>query len=80
MKRTTDHFGQWLKRKIQNRLMTVQEFAEKCDLDQSTLFRIFGQRRPRLRALTIVVIALHLELPREEIERRLGLPTPAAVA
>lgn len=64
-------FAEWLLREISNRLMTVSQFCQAAEMDDSTIRS--WKRKPdlRLRGLTVVRIARALGVTREVIERQL---------
>jgi plasmid maintenance system antidote protein VapI len=73
------HFGQWLKREIENRMVPHTEFARQMGVNPATLFRWLRKRRPRMHAYNVVRIANALGISREEVEQVLE-DEPAATA
>ena len=72
------HFGKWLRREIENRLLTQRQFASKAGINHISLNKVLSQASPPLTGLTIVRIARALELPRETVEDQLYGRLPAA--
>ena len=66
------HFGNWLRREIEDRLKTNKQFAEEAGLDESSLYRILREPSPCIRGVTIVRIAKSLGVSRDDVERQLG--------
>ena len=67
MKRT---FATWLRREIQERLLTLGEFAETAQIGERTLYSFLsGERLPS--GLTAVRLARALNITREQLEEHM---------
>jgi predicted transcriptional regulator len=85
MRQSTDHFGRWLRREIENREMNIAAFAAVVGISQQRLWGVIATPAPRMRGDNIVRVARGLKLTREEVENRLreaaeGASRAAAVA
>jgi len=66
------HFGQWLKRKIEDQTLQQKEFAEKADIGFGAIRLWLRSAAPNIRGANLVKLAKGLGVPREEIEQRLA--------
>jgi transcriptional regulator with XRE-family HTH domain len=63
-------FGEWLRREIENRLLTVAQFADEAKLSRDAIYKFIKGEPPS--GLSIAKLAHGLGVPREEIEERLS--------
>lgn len=64
-------FSEWLRREIENRLMTIQEFSTKSGISPACLHNYLSGRAIPVRGLFVARIANGLGISRDEVERRL---------
>jgi len=67
----TVHFGQWLKREIENLGVDQSEFCRNAGISYWTLRVWLGQARPNIRGHNVVRLARALGIEREDVEREL---------
>lgn len=72
------HFGNWLRREIDERLMTQKEFARRAGISQPNLSSLCKSAAPWPKGITIVRIARVLGISRNEIESKLATAKLAA--
>jgi hypothetical protein len=66
------HFGQWLRREIENREETQVAFSQRTGIAFGTLRGWLDRRCPSIRGHLIARLARGLNLPRETIEQKLA--------
>lgn len=71
MDRESEHFGLWLRRQIEERMLTQAAFAERCGVPFYTLRNWLASARPAIRGVNVVRLARGLEIDRAEIDERL---------
>lgn len=62
------HFGNWLKRQIEERLMTQNQFAENADIPFATLRTWIQFSKAPVRGVNIVKLSRALGMTRDELE------------
>lgn len=65
------HFGQWLKREIENLSLTQAEFSRRSGIPRQTMLVWLAAATPTLRGDNIVRLAKALGKTREEVEEKL---------
>jgi predicted transcriptional regulator len=65
------HFGDWLKRQIEDRLKTQSQFAQESQIPFFTLRHWIKSSSPKIRGLGRSKLAKALDLTREEVDKLL---------
>lgn len=71
MDRDLGHFGQWLRRQIEERMLTQAAFADRCGVPFWTLRRWITSACPAIRGTNVVRLARGLGIDRSEIDARI---------
>lgn len=74
------HFGEWLKRKIEEQLLKQDDFARRARIPYSTLRYWISSASPNVRGLGIEKLARTLKMDRAEIENVLAQSKHSATA